>query len=276
MTERCTSLSRGNGCALWKAVWQKGLSPRIPRITAPRLVNSPSPTQAGQLRGSDAAPVVAVEAEDNVVPAQLPERDRPPLGAGQLELGRGLAPPERRNDAHSGDFRQGSQPPRGHEMGRRLATFLSIPYAAFSRTRHGDSSGGLPFHRPRNRQVDPIPAHPPGARAPGLRGMHDRAELPAAQGLRLAELGETEDQRVSTESTTYRDWWRAFNDPVLDRLVARAYRDNLTLRQAGVRVLQARAQLGIAVGEVFPQTQQAIGSVEYYRTSDLADTAAAV
>ena len=73
------------------------------------------------------------------------------------------------------------------------------------------------------------------------------------------------DRRVSTESTTYRDWWRAFNDPVLDRLVARAYRDNLTLQQAGVRVLQARAQLGIAVGEIFPQTQQAIGSVQYNR-----------
>src|SRR3989442_8520325 len=87
--------------------------------------------------------------------------------------------------------------------------------------------------------------------------------------------GETGDQRISTESTTHRDWWRAFNDPVLDRLVARAYRDNLTLQQAGVRVLQARAQLGIAVGEVFPQTQQAIGSVEYYRTSDRATTGAA-
>jgi NodT family efflux transporter outer membrane factor (OMF) lipoprotein len=87
--------------------------------------------------------------------------------------------------------------------------------------------------------------------------------------------GEPGDQRVSTESTTYRDWWRAFNDPVLDRLVARAYRDNLTLQQAGVRVLQARAQLGIAVGEVFPQTQQAIGSVEYNRTSDRSAVAAA-
>src|SRR5438309_352833 len=86
--------------------------------------------------------------------------------------------------------------------------------------------------------------------------------------------GETRDQRVSTESTTYRDWWRAFNDPVLDRLVARAYRDNLTLQQAGVRVLQARAQLGIAVGEIFPQTQQAIGSVQYNRTSERASTAA--
>ena len=88
--------------------------------------------------------------------------------------------------------------------------------------------------------------------------------------------GQTGDQRVSTESTTYRDWWRAFNDPVLDRLVARAYRDNLTLQQAGVRVLQARAQLGIAVGEVFPQTQQVIGSVEYTRTSDRSASAAAL
>ncbi len=87
--------------------------------------------------------------------------------------------------------------------------------------------------------------------------------------------GETGDQRVSTDSTTYRDWWRAFNDPALDRLIARAYRDNLTLQQAGVRVLQARAQLGIAVGEIFPQTQQAIGSVQYYRTSDRAATSAA-
>jgi NodT family efflux transporter outer membrane factor (OMF) lipoprotein len=86
--------------------------------------------------------------------------------------------------------------------------------------------------------------------------------------------GETGDQRVRTESTTYRDWWRAFNDPALDRLIARAYRDNLTLQQAGVRVLQARAQLGIAVGEIFPQTQQAIGSVQYYRTSDRASTGA--
>src|SRR5258705_4277680 len=87
--------------------------------------------------------------------------------------------------------------------------------------------------------------------------------------------GETGDQRVSTESTANRGWWRTFNDPVLDRLVAQAYRDNLTLRQAGVRVLQARAQLGIAVGEIFPQTQQAIGSVEYNRTSDRAASAAA-
>jgi len=55
------------------------------------------------------------------------------------------------------------------------------------------------------------------------------------------------DPRVSAESTTYREWWKAFDDPVLDHLVERAYEDNLSLRSAAVRVLQARAQLGIEV-----------------------------
>jgi NodT family efflux transporter outer membrane factor (OMF) lipoprotein len=90
-----------------------------------------------------------------------------------------------------------------------------------------------------------------------------------------ANWQETVDPRVSTASATYRGWWQAFNDPVLDRLIERAYRENLSLRQAGVRVLQARAQLGVAVGEIFPQTQQAVGSVQYNRTSDRAATAPA-
>src|SRR5262249_52335626 len=51
--------------------------------------------------------------------------------------------------------------------------------------------------------------------------------------------------------------------------------ENLSLRQAGVRVLQARAQLGIALGEFFPQTQQTIGSIQYKRTSDRAIAGAA-
>ena len=79
---------------------------------------------------------------------------------------------------------------------------------------------------------------------------------------------ETRDPRLSTASATYRDWWTVFNDPALDRLVEQAYRENLPLRTAGVRVLQARAQLGIAIGDFFPQTQQGIGSVQYVRTSD--------
>ena len=35
-----------------------------------------------------------------------------------------------------------------------------------------------------------------------------------------------------------------------------------------MRVLEARAQLGIAVGGLFPQTQQAFGSLQYNRTSE--------
>src|SRR5215470_15638598 len=81
---------------------------------------------------------------------------------------------------------------------------------------------------------------------------------------------DTQDARVSTGSATYRDWWTVFNDPMLDRLVEQAYRENLPLRTAGVRVLQARAQLGIAIGDIYPQTQQGVGSVQYIRTSDRA------
>ncbi len=79
---------------------------------------------------------------------------------------------------------------------------------------------------------------------------------------------DTGDYRIKTEPTDYRSWWQVFNDPVLDRLIARAYRENLNLRAAGVKVLEARAQLGIAVGQLFPQTQQASGSLQYNRPSE--------
>ena len=79
---------------------------------------------------------------------------------------------------------------------------------------------------------------------------------------------EAEDKRLIHDPADYRNWWRVFNDPVLDGLIERAYRDNLSLRIAGVRVLEARAQLGIAVGEFYPQTQQASGSLQYNRVSE--------
>ncbi len=79
---------------------------------------------------------------------------------------------------------------------------------------------------------------------------------------------EAQDQRVKTEPGEYRTWWRAFKDPILDRLIETAYRENLNLRVAGVRVLEARAQLGIAVGQWYPQSQQAAGSVEKVRFSE--------
>ena len=65
-----------------------------------------------------------------------------------------------------------------------------------------------------------------------------------------------EDPRLNTTSPVEPLWWRrAFQDPVLDRLVEDALAGNLTLRSAGLRVLQARQQLLIAKGNLFPQKQ---------------------
>lgn len=57
-------------------------------------------------------------------------------------------------------------------------------------------------------------------------------------------------------------WWEKFDDPVLTSLVDAAYSQNLTLRIAGLRVIEARAARGIAVGRFFPQLQEAFGTLE--------------
>jgi NodT family efflux transporter outer membrane factor (OMF) lipoprotein len=74
-------------------------------------------------------------------------------------------------------------------------------------------------------------------------------------------------KQVSTKAEDYRDWWRSFNDPVLDKFILTAYQQNLPLQIAGVRVFQARGQLGAAVGTFYPQTQQAEGSLTKNRLS---------
>ena len=72
-----------------------------------------------------------------------------------------------------------------------------------------------------------------------------------------------ESQLVQATTPESTEWWQAFNDPVLDDLVDKAYAQNLTLEAAGLRVLEARAQLGLAVGSVYPQQQAAGGSAIY-------------
>src|SRR5215831_17741169 len=82
---------------------------------------------------------------------------------------------------------------------------------------------------------------------------------------------EADNPSVDTRNQEYRDWWTVFHDPVLNRLIETAYNQNLTLVSAGTRVLQARAELGVAIGEFYPQLQQGTGSVTYIRPSH-ADT----
>jgi NodT family efflux transporter outer membrane factor (OMF) lipoprotein len=68
------------------------------------------------------------------------------------------------------------------------------------------------------------------------------------------------DERIRDESPDTSSWWTVFDDAKLNELVNLALQQNLTLRTAGTRILEARAIRGIAVGGLFPQTQQAIGA----------------
>src|SRR5207302_2804056 len=59
------------------------------------------------------------------------------------------------------------------------------------------------------------------------------------------------DQRVRKESGDLSRWWCVFGDATLDSLISDAYRQNISLRQAGFQILQARAERDIAVGTFF-------------------------
>jgi NodT family efflux transporter outer membrane factor (OMF) lipoprotein len=76
---------------------------------------------------------------------------------------------------------------------------------------------------------------------------------------------ESGDDSLKYSREEYRDWWTVFSDPALTRLIDIAYRQNLSLRVTGIRVLEARAQLGIAIGEFYPQQQLATAAVSYNR-----------
>ncbi len=71
---------------------------------------------------------------------------------------------------------------------------------------------------------------------------------------------EVDDPMLSSEPPADPKWWQiAFQDPVLDELVEMALQENLTLRSAALRVLQSQQQLAIAIGNQYPQQQQATG-----------------
>lgn len=60
-----------------------------------------------------------------------------------------------------------------------------------------------------------------------------------------------------------RQWWVQFGDPLLDRLIAQADAGNPDLRIAGLRILEARAQLGIARSGLYPQLRQITADALY-------------
>jgi len=76
------------------------------------------------------------------------------------------------------------------------------------------------------------------------------------------------DPRVKSEEQQLAHWWQIFDDPVLSNLIQTAYQQNLTLREAGARILEARALLGIARGNLFPQEQFAFGEYSRIKLSE--------
>jgi NodT family efflux transporter outer membrane factor (OMF) lipoprotein len=70
---------------------------------------------------------------------------------------------------------------------------------------------------------------------------------------------EAQDPRAQGAPPRDGAWWDVFQDPILTALIYRAYQQNPGLRAVGLRVLEARAQQAITVGNLFPQTQQALG-----------------
>ncbi|MCP3866829.1 MAG: efflux transporter outer membrane subunit [Gammaproteobacteria bacterium] len=60
-----------------------------------------------------------------------------------------------------------------------------------------------------------------------------------------------------------RFWWEVFDDPALNQLIERARSESPTLRIAGLRILESRAQLGIAASTLYPQQQQIGGGIGY-------------
>lgn len=73
-------------------------------------------------------------------------------------------------------------------------------------------------------------------------------------------------QRMASRSTPadYARWWTQLNDPTLTALINEALRKNPDVKIAGLRLLESRAQLGIAESLLGPQAT--IGSGDLLRT----------
>jgi NodT family efflux transporter outer membrane factor (OMF) lipoprotein len=78
-----------------------------------------------------------------------------------------------------------------------------------------------------------------------------------------AALERTTSQQVQPDAS---QWWQVFADPNLERLIVEADAHNTDLKVAGLRVLEARAQLGIAQSGRYPQVQQLGADAAYVKT----------
>lgn len=73
---------------------------------------------------------------------------------------------------------------------------------------------------------------------------------------------------AAAQTSAVASWWQSFDDPVLTGLIEQAARQNLPLEVAGLRIVQARAALGISDALLFPQQTQVNGNLAYLYQND--------
>jgi NodT family efflux transporter outer membrane factor (OMF) lipoprotein len=91
---------------------------------------------------------------------------------------------------------------------------------------------------------------------------------PAPMTLQWIDYATSPIATPEENQAAFQQWWTVFDDPVLNSLISDSYGQNLSLRAAGQRVMEARAVRGIAVGNLFPQTQELAGGYTRTKASD--------
>ena len=90
-------------------------------------------------------------------------------------------------------------------------------------------------------------------------------EVPSAP---VAEHWSADDPRIHTDPDQECCWWTVFHDPVLDQLIDTAYHNNLLLQKATAHLNEYRSQRNIAIGQLFPASQNLVFGTVHAQISD--------
>ena len=99
---------------------------------------------------------------------------------------------------------------------------------------------------------------------------------PDFMGVDKIEVPKAWEKSTKRNNAQMASWWKIFNDPVLNGLVTNTYAQNLDIKSAGLRILQARAVLGISEGLQYPQVQSLSGNAARVHSNDRTFSAAGV
>ena len=92
---------------------------------------------------------------------------------------------------------------------------------------------------------------------------------PDFAGVESSHVPEKWKHKGSRSDRSIAQWWKTFHDPTLNTLVEKTYAQNLDIKSAGLRILQARAALGISEGLYFPQVQTLSGIASSSHTKQI-------